>query len=302
MAPKRELALKQEAEVNAYATQRARTVLRRIEAGRKSLLAEFAELDDSPRKDRLREILGQVENIASQMKADIQAIGASDGSLGAMAVRHWGEVATDITGNSLTLSIGQVSSDVLTRFSLAELDKITTITADYALQTLRSGLLRSLGMKGENPRVLARQLLTKKGFLTKRYALVETIVRTEASNIYNAQSLNAIEAGNLKYGLSLNKKIIESIQPKRNHPISLVTNNLVVPVTDAKGEAVKFKVKVSDVQEAARKIGHRGNLDSSIFWRKENGYYVGNSLPAHYNERGIVVATDDKPTDQKKED
>ena len=281
----------QELEVFKMGEKRARQIIRQIENARIEILAELTSLPEgTPTKARLVQTLKEVEVIIKELKRNLQELHSVSEPLGELAVKHYGQTAEKLTGSFLEISLQAINPETLKLFSLNELNNVTSITADYALRTIRSTMLREMAIKGKNPRAVAQKLMSKDGFLTKRYPIVETIVRTEANTIYNTQSLNAIVAGNAKYDLNLKKKIIEIIDPKRNHPISLVLNGQISPVLDEKGLPALFKASVAEVNARANAAGKTA---SGIFWQQKGGYYVGATLPAHYNERGVVVATDE---------
>lgn len=290
----RDLHNEQEAELEKFALKRAQTVIKRVDSARRALLAEVeAFSSETQASRRLRETLKQIDLITQQLRDDIQEIGPSDAEIGNFVTRHWGKTVAELTGQSFVLTVDAVSSDVITRFSLNEMENMTSITADYARQRVRSILLRTVGIKGENPRVAARQLLGTNGLLTKRYSLLETIARMETSNVYNQQSMNAIEQGNKKFNLSLNKMITEHLDITRNHPISRLINGMV------QDPAGQFKIRVGAVEaEAAR----TDKSATGVVWQRSGAYYVGKILPAHFNERGIIVATNKEPNVNERKD
>lgn len=77
------------------------------------------------------------------------------------------------------------------------------------------------------------------------------------------------------------KLVIVEVIDARNHPFSRAAH--MVKATP-KG---LFKVPVGDVRKAAAGMGLKA---TGILWPVKDGHYVGRSLPAHYNDRGIIVA------------
>lgn len=276
----------QESVLADYADSRANTVARLMAEARAKIESEILSLDpdDVDTVQRLRKLLKDIDRVKRELEEGIFDMGTSDEYIGKLVSRQASEGLSIVSGSTLTLGLDDVNSRTIALFSQNELDKVGSI-AQTAIQELKSDLMTEIGIKGRNPRAVAKDIFSRYGV---RQSTMQTIVRTESSTIYNAQHLESIHYAN-KIGVEMRKKITEHIDLMRNHPISLVTDGLVQEY-DA-----EFKVKESDVIDASKRVHSRTRsrlgIEKSIFWRKEKGIYVGNNLPAHYNERGRIVPT-----------
>lgn len=273
---------KQEKALQRYSDARVAQLLRYLEQSRKELQGVLAE-PDTYTASRVASLIKQIDEISADVRKDIRSIGVSVPDLAEMSKAHLEASASAITGRTIVVSFDALNLDVLRKFSASELDKVTTLT-QAEIQTVKSVLFTKVGVQGQNPAKVAKMLAGKDSQFAKKYGVLENIFRTEVSNIYNAQSVEGIKAINNKYDLVLNKRIVETIDPKRNHPISLLLNGMV---QKADGQ---FKVKVSAVQAKAKAI-KRGR-GGGVLWPIQDGYYVGDRLPAHYRERGVMVPTE----------
>ena len=279
--PPDELFRQQERAVGRYADVRASRMLRLLETTRKELSATIADVDGFTAR-RVADLNAQIESIMADLRKDIRGVGESATELGNLALAHVeaGIVAT--TGTSVTISINALNIDVLKRFSSNEVARIAKIM-DNEKELIRSLLFTKVGVKGENPRQVAQKLAGPNSSFAGRFGHVENILRTETSTVYNANSLDAIKGANKEHGLALNKRIVETIDAERNHPISQVLNGQVQTVDGP------FRASVAAVAAKAA-VFHKSV--SGIFWPIKGGFYEGERLPAHYRERGIVVPTE----------
>jgi len=108
---------------------------------------------------------------------------------------------------------------------------------------------------------------------------LELITRTESARIYNDAQVAAGEHASTERGERVYKRIVE-VFDARNHPFSRAAAGLSVPVTD------EFRVSASEVEKWGTVLR---KSTGGIFWRLSGGFYVGRSLPAHWNDRGFIV-------------
>lgn len=280
MPPLDDMFARHEHELAVYTDERVTKLLKMLEAARKDLQAVISDVEDlQPR--RVASLVDQIDSISSDLRRGIRTIGPSSPDLAAMVTEHLKESVAAITGSNVVIALDSLNADVLLRFSLNELEHVTKLAATE-LETVKSVLFTKVGVRGENPVKVARQLVGRDSSFAGKFNHVETITRTETSTVYNAQSLDGLQGANQKYGLKLKKKIVETIDNKRNHPISQLLNGMVQTADK------NFKVKVSEVNARASSLGKSG---TGVFWPVVDGYYVGQRLPAHYRERGITVPT-----------
>jgi hypothetical protein len=280
---------RQEAELQALANARVAEIMRLIEFARRDIHGRIvvSELEYK----RLLALNAQLDEISRQLQRDLSQVAPVSGKLAEMVARHQTASISAITGReSITIAYDTLNTSVVKAFAANEMAKVTSITAVEEIRTIKAVLFSRVGVQGLNPTQVARELAGPNGIFTRRYGLVENILRTEASTIYNEQSLNAIQQANDTYDAGLNKKILETIDDKRNHPISQVLNGQVQPVDRP------FKAAVADVESVAARLKRSGK---GVFWPVIKGYYTGQRLPAHYRERGVVIATDEPPNGPK---
>lgn len=273
-----------EKRVDLFADDRARAFLKLLESARRELDAKLNSLDDFDQR-RTYALIAQVDEIAQQVRSDMRALGTSDRPLSAIAKGQTETMIARMMQSQIALDLNKINTDIVKRFAANELERVTKLTANE-LETIKSVLFTKIGVKGETPRRVAKQLTSKQGTFAGRFGHIETIIRTETSTVYNAQSVNAIEAANLDFDLDLNKRIVETLDNERNHPISQVLNGQITTVDG------QFKASVARVNTIAAKLKRSAG---GVFWPQVNGFYVGSRLPAHYRERGIVVPTDQAP-------
>lgn len=278
---------RQEAELERFSTQRVREVTRLLESTRKDLYSAISGSEFNYR--RIIDLNFQLDGISQDLQRNLRQVQPPTEPLAQMVVRQQTEAIALITAREgIFLNFNTLSTDVLRQFSLNEMRKITSITAVEQIQTLKAVLFSKAGVQGLNPRQVAKQLAGQDGVFSKKFPIVENILRTETSTVYNEQKLESIKQVNQAHGLTLNKKILETIDDSRNHPISQVLNGMVqLPEKP-------FRAKASKVEAIAAKL-HRGRGGGGIFWTRIGEYYVGNRLPAHYRERGILIPTDEPP-------
>lgn len=280
--PPDDLLARQEAEVARYADARARRVMSMLETARRQIQGIIADAD-SFTAQRVAFLVRQIDALSAQLARELNSVGSSSPELAGITQRHLQESIAAIADLQVLISVDALNLESLRLFSSNEVARMAKLI-DAEKEVIRSVLFTKVGVKGENPVKVARQLAGKESQFAGRFAHIENILRTETSTVYNRQSLAGIQAANEQYDLGLNKKIVETIDAKRNHPISMVLNGQVQRVDR------KFKASVSKVQAAAAKIK---KSVGGTFWKVEDGFYTGMVLPAHYRERGIVVPTDE---------
>jgi hypothetical protein len=263
-------------------------------------LLEFVDLLEESRKDlellisgpesfaqsQALELLPQVDRIASTLKQDIISKQSLLDNITVLSTEHNNNILSTVTGQSFNISFTRLNEQVLARFARNELEKVTGLV-DSELRTIKSVLMTKVGVQGENPRQIAKVIAGKQSQFAGRFNHIQTILRTESSTIYNAQGLDSIRQANavLPESGQLKKRIIENLDVNRNHPVSRVLKNQIQPVDKP------FTAKVSDIIAASKVTVHKYR-PKSMFWPLKGGIYSGMNLPAHYNDRGIVVASE----------
>jgi hypothetical protein len=104
----------------------------------------------------------------------------------------------------------------------------------------------------------------------------------ETSRAYNDAHLEGIlelDQSDPRPDDPLLKKIDEFFD-QRNHPFSRAANERVALPQDP------FVVPVAEVDAAARAMRRPS---SGVLWARVDGNYVGQNLPAHFNERGRII-------------
>lgn len=279
--PPDELFRAQEADLDRYATARELQLVRMLERARKEMQAEISDIDSFTAR-RVSALTKQIDDIVADLKKDVLSIGESASDLAEMTQVHLQTSLTAITGLEISVGLDVLNVDILRRFSENNLIHVTTLI-QAEKETVKSVLFSKVGVLGQNPRKVAKELMGADSRFANRYGVLENIFRTESSTIYNAQSLTGIQSANQEHGLSLNKRIVETIDNKRNHPISQLLNNKVQAADKP------FRIKIADVQRRGKILKRSAG---GVLWPKEGAYYVGQKLPAHYRERGVVVPTE----------
>lgn len=264
-----------------YADTRTTRLLRMMESARKEISGTISSAESFTAR-RVIDLTRQIDAIMGDLRKDIHGIGEAATDLGKMAIQHVEASVALISSVDISISFNALNIEVLKKFSSTEVARIAKIM-EAEKDVIRSVLFTKVGVKGENPRQVARRLAGPDSQFAGRFGHVENILRTETSTVYNANSLDALQSANADYGLGLNKRIVETIDAKRNHPISQVLNGQV----QKPGEP--FRASVSAVHARAAALHKKV---SGIFWPIRDGFYEGQRLPAHYRERGIVVPTE----------
>jgi hypothetical protein len=290
MPPEDELARQQERQLAIYTDKRVARFLRLLEASRADLQATIAE-PDSFNAFRINSLIQQIEDIERRLASRIQGEIPSSQELAPVVQGNLEDMFKTIAPSSqnISVSIGSLNTETLYRFSQVELKHVSQVMSAN-ISTIKSVLYSQIGLKGRNPSQVAKELAGKNGTFKGQYGHIETILRTETSTVYNAQSLRGIQYVNDTYALTIRKRIVETIDAKRNHPISSILNNQVREMGDP------FQASVAEVAAKARQLKKTVNKDGTVggilkSWPIQNGFYTGERLPAHFRERGVVVPT-----------
>lgn len=149
----------------------------------------------------------------------------------------------------------------------------------YGLQLIERAQRELVAGVAANQSVGSLSRRVSKALGTKR-AQGALIVRMELSRAYNdAEEIGIREAAEEVPGLL---KRIDEFRDHRNHPFSVAANGL----TAKPGHL--FRVPVAAVRAAAAQIGKPAAL-KAVLWEQRGGDFVGQNLPAHFNERGRIV-------------
>ena len=279
-------------ELTRFEFDRVKRFLAMMEQARRSIKSSIEGSSDFT-VQRVGQLVAQLESIEADMIANIRNEKLKISNLEDMVRRH-STNAFEILFPSSAISVefSQLNRDTLIKFSDAINRQLVGLSRSQ-MDTLRAVLFSKVGVQGSNPRSVAKQLAGKDGIFKGQYGRIENILRTETSTIYNEQKLDTIARAH-EQGFEINKKIVETMDIKRNHPISRAINGLIqVP-------SLPFAIPVEKVIDQALLMKRpTKNLDRSIFWARKGKLYVGKGLPAHYRERGTIVPTKSPPNVQK---
>ena len=279
-------------QLSAYEEQRVRRFMRLLDASRAEILELIRTSGDQAggfQRYRLAQIQNQLDAIHQSLARELQQEHAAIGELDNLIVSHARAEYLALEPATIGLEMGVVKSDILRGYSESVSRQLVGMSQTQ-IDTLRSVLFSKVGVMGKNPAAVARQLAGKGGLFDGMRPRVETILRTETSIVYNQSKLDTITEAAQNRGVVFNKRIVETVDPVRNHPISPVIRDMVQLHNQP------FRVPVSQVVASANRLGRATkSLDRSIFWIRKTvegvEVYEGNNLPAHFNERGTVVPT-----------
>jgi hypothetical protein len=133
------------------------------------------------------------------------------------------------------------------------------------------------------PELAARVAAAGGSVLAQHRGRAELIARMETARAYNdgvLDGIREIDEADRRPDDPLLKRIDEFFD-LRNHPFSRAAHGK----TAAPGEP--FRVAIAEVKAAAETM-KRGV--GGVVWRKVGANYVGDNLPAHFGERGRIVA------------
>lgn len=278
-----EIVHQQQLELQAFEQRRVLQFLKELESARRrinELIAEPGNVGIA----RIAQLSNEIDALTKDTLATFNQIGTPTRRLEDLVKEHQKKNFDTLYPSRLsTMEIGSVDAQILLQFTDANLSMIKGITKAQA-DGLRNVLFTKVGVLGQNPRAVAKELAGSDGYWSAQYGRIENILRTETAHVYNKQSLSVIQQAKAQ-GLQINKKIVETIDNTRNHPISQVINGMV------QDPSKPFKVKASLVYSRAAALGRKGSVDRSILWTRQGEYFVGDSLPAHFRERGTTVPT-----------
>jgi hypothetical protein len=277
---------RQEAELFELGGQRVKKFIRLLEEARIQLKNELNDIN-SLTPSRFETLSSQLDQIEADLLRNFNRVGLADGPLSELVKKHLSE-SLPLIDVKASISFDRVDSRILADIADSFLGNIKNVTADQ-VEIIRKNLFASIGVKGEGVRDVAKRLASPGGEFAGQYWRVENIVRTETSTIYNARHLQGIREASERAGVVINKKIVETIDDSRNHPISQILNGMIKPPEEP------FRVPVAAVAKVAKRLKRSAG---GVLWPVADGHYVGQNLPAHYRERGVVTPTRDKPVNK----
>lgn len=120
--------------------------------------------------------------------------------------------------------------------------------------------------------------------ITNRMARAELILRMETNAAYSRMTLAGLQESAALLDTPgrpdpLMRRADET-RDKRNHPLSLVLNDMVAPLDEP------FRVSVALVAAQAERMK---KSPGGVVWPREGGFYVGMTYPAHFGDRGREV-------------
>lgn len=176
------------------------------------------------------------------------------------------------------LAQGQLERLILAE--LAQLHVLALHRAPAATLSAQTGeQVQRWVVGGMKPRAIAGP----QGPVSRQRARADLTARMSAAQAYNDGYLEALKALNRidpRPDDPLMKRIDEWID-HRNHPFSRVADGTTALLDEP------FRVSVADVADEAASMKTRA---SGVLWPVESGHYVGQSLPAHYHDRGRITA------------
>jgi hypothetical protein len=289
-----ELVAGHEAEVNAFAVRRVQRLLSLLETARKEIRGSIGEEDLEPA--RIQKLSKQIDGIRRELAQDIEQFRDPVDTLAKLAQGHHAAETAVLVENAIIIPTEAISPAILYQIAENNMAMVKSDIVDSQLRAIKTRLFSKVGVAGLNPRKVAHELAGADSQFTGMYHRLENVFRTETSTVYNTQKVEAITESNKLDGISFRKRIVEHMDYSRNHPISLVLNNLV------QENGKPFRAAVGEVEAAASKLGRgrkKGGGVAGIFWTQQNGYYMGDRLPAHYMERGTMVATEKPISDSQ---
>lgn len=293
-----ELFFSHEEQADLFGTKRINRIFRMLETARKDLNDSIRE-GDSLTNQRVHKLAKQIDGIRQDLAQRIYDEGPQDKPLAELVKGHFAVESEAVIGTAINLELDQISPAILEEVSLNNLVFIKDDIVGSQLRTIKNRLFTKIGVQGQGVKQVAKELTGPGGEFQGMYSRIETIIRTETSTVYNAQKQKAITEANKIEGVQFNKRIVERIDMRRNHPISLCSDGLVQAANKP------FKIKVSDVLAAARSLKKplrrgKGGTYTSIFWPEVDGFFVGMAPPLHFRERGTLVPTEKPISDSQK--
>ncbi|MEQ1494481.1 MAG: hypothetical protein ABL912_01800 [Novosphingobium sp.] len=275
----------QGAELSRLTDEAADRVLSALEDARRIVLERMTAIQVNPENTaRLRVLLLQLETGIAELRSRVgDALSTGESEAHRAVVAHLlGLVRNedpDLAPNIQPAILERLSrrSDLLLhRYSS---DRYSAQVMDAAQRELVAGVAANL----PQAQIAERIAGATGSVIAGHRGRAELIARMELSRAYNdayLDSLYELDAEDPQPENPLHKRIEEYIDA-RNHPFSRVADQQTVPIGDL------FAVSVADVESMARSMGvpSRG-----VLWERAGGEYFGSNLPAHYNDRGRIVA------------
>jgi hypothetical protein len=276
-------------ELDRLADAQVRAVLAGYEDARRALLETLQNtpLSTSERAHRTRIALAQVEAGVGILRARMgQEMSRADVAAQNLAMRHLlGMIRAQEPhfidgGSGIEVAVaGRLAAREGLALHKYALDRYGAQVVENIQRALVSGVVQ-----GMTDHELAKHIAGASGsVLAGMRSRAELIVRMEMSRAYNDAHLESIRAfAELADDPSdpVLKKIDEYFD-SRNHPFSRAAHG----TTALPGEP--FRVPVAAVASAAQSIG---KSSKGVLWSQEGGSYVGDNLPAHFHERGRIIA------------
>lgn len=267
------LLARQEAGLDALTIRAQRRLMREVEAARKEL-QEAIRAAGPVDKLRLQQLLMRLNPLFAALQTRLQD---------QMAFAELRSTELGLVHN--TAVVRQMAP--LLRMGVAEI-RMAGRLADYRSLALYNHSAANLTnamkariqsqivagvLQSESEYQIAQRLVEASRLPMHRAAL---IARMETSRAYNQVASEMAQ----EMGPKWTREIVE-VNDSKNHPFSRA----------AHGQRAKpgrmFKVPVAEVEAAAAAMGRPVG---AVLWRRSGAHYVGDNLPAHYNERGRIVA------------
>lgn len=259
---------------------RVRATLSALDDGRRALLELLQMPVTSARAAMLRLLLARAELGVSQMRQRVEPIMDESDRLVTEAARV--DLIDIIRAADPRAGVPVSITDRLDRGLLLHRYSLTRYSAQV-IEAIQRQIVAGVAA-GLDQAEIARRVAAAAGSVVANHrGRAELIVRMELGRAYNdsyLESLRELEALDPNPDDPLLKRIDEYIDA-RNHPFSRVANQMSVPL-DA-----PFRVPVSRVQDAASQMRRSAG---GVLWPVVGNAYEGHNLPAHYNDRGRIVA------------
>lgn len=273
-----------------------------------SIYAKVATLPPGYKLTRLQTIQQQLEEIANQFQAGAES--AAEKAVAPIMREAAGRAIQ--TRNAIIESMGDLKPlhaktiadlpSVIPHAAVKHLATLTGMDAGVLGQELRRAAYGELSQSillGESTAKQVARLkavipIEETGLGTKKAyrSRLETISRTTTAGARSAgtqeahAALNKRDPGSVKFEM-----IVESIRKTpdtNNHYFSFAAHGVVRRLSEP------FRVSVGDVEAAKDELrtlkSWKTLKGGGIFWAILNGFYQGASLPAHYNDRGTIIA------------
>ena len=283
---------RQNAEIDRLADAQARRVLRALEDARRELRERLLDVDDAATPftaQQLRGMLAQVESGVFQLRDRFGEV-LADGEREAhtKALDHLIDLVKanepDFEGAIPAIRLQAASALSERRALLLHRHSVNRYGADLIDRIQRElvlGQVSGLSIRQVADRITA----TNASVFASLRGRAELIARMESNRVYNdghLQSMKdlAAETDDPKDPDPLMKRADEFFD-NRNHPLSRVLHGRTAKLDD------DFVVPRAEV-EAISAVLKKGN--TGIVWRLEGGSYRGQNYPAHFNDRGRIVA------------